>query len=63
MRYALAALTLLAGCAHDPFKENVQKLIDCEYRYASKPGLTCLQIYDLQMGCYTLYQMRNRSAK
>jgi hypothetical protein len=62
MRTALmiAAVTILTGCAHrDPFRENIQKLIDCEYRYAEHgDGLTCQQIMELQVGCYTLYQMR-----
>ena len=53
----LMSVVALSGCAHDPFRENVQQLIDCEYEMAGKP-LTCEQIYQLQVGCYNLYQMR-----
>jgi hypothetical protein len=63
MKYSglLLIAGMLAGCASpDPFRENISKLIDCEYEMAGKQGLTCQQIFDLQAGCYTLYQMRRK---
>jgi hypothetical protein len=53
---------LLGGCAtkRDPFRENINELIDCEYRYADGKDQTMQQIHDLQIGCYELYKMRQR---
>lgn len=61
MKIILAAV-LLSGCATpDPFRKNVESLIDCEYKFVSEgDGLTCEQIMTLQAGCYSLYQMRKR---
>lgn len=55
----LLACISISGCATSDkrFRSNVQSLIDCEYKYASK-YLTCQQIYDLQQGCYALFKMR-----
>ena len=56
--------SLAAGCAHldSDFKKSVQQLIDCEYKYASQPQLSCKEIADLQVDCYMHYQMRGNLA-
>lgn len=55
----LLSMLTFSGCAtvDHSFRDNVQQLVDCEYRYASK-NLTCMQIYDLQLSCYDLFKMR-----
>ena len=52
----------LSGCAswdRQPTNADTQALVDCQHR-AIKPGLSCLQIHDLQAGCYSIWQMKRR---
>ena len=62
----LSVMGLFCGCStmcarnDRDFRENIQELIDCQYRVMDKDGLTVDQKYSLQFGCYALYQMRKR---
>ncbi len=63
MKYAIVVIVVtFSGCAtpRDPFRENVQSLIDCEYKWTQQDGLTVHEIIELQAGCYSLYQMRRK---
>ena len=66
MRYLILLALAFTGCArvcewkYQPTNQDVQDLIDCEYKHASDDRLTLQQKMDLQRGCYDLYRMKKR---
>jgi hypothetical protein len=62
----IAVAVMTTGCANlcakrdADFRENITKLIDCEYKWTQQDGITVAETLELQAGCYSLYQMRQR---